>query len=49
MSKLRLNNSGFTLIEMLVAVSVSSVILLMIYTAYSSILKTVNYEGSVKK
>ena len=43
MSKLRLNNSGFTLIEMLVAVSVSSVILLMIYTAYSSILKTVNY------
>lgn len=33
--------------EMLVAVSVSSVILLMIYTAYNSILKTVNYGAAV--
>jgi type II secretion system protein J len=37
------NNSGFTLIEMLVAVAVSSVILLMVYTAYNSVIKTVNY------
>jgi len=43
MRKFKLNNSGFTLIEMLVAASVSSVILLMIYTAYTSILRTVNY------
>jgi len=37
------DNRGFTLIEMLVAATVSSVILLMIYTAYSSVIKTVNY------
>jgi len=37
------NNNGFTLIEMLVAATVSSVILVMVYTAYSSIIKTVNY------
>jgi len=43
MFKIKLDNSGFTLVEMLVAVSVSSVILLMIYTAYTSILKSVNY------
>ncbi len=43
MRSFKLNNSGFTLIEMLVAASVSSVILLMIYTAYTSILRTVNY------
>ena len=37
------DNRGFTLIEMLVAVTVSSVILLMVYTAYSSVIKSVNY------
>jgi len=37
------NNHGFTLIEMLVAAAVSSVILLMVYTAYSSVIKSVNY------
>lgn len=47
MKNLRSNNLGFTLVEMLVAVSVSSIILLMIYTAYSSILKTVNYGAAV--
>ncbi len=47
MKNFRFNNSGFTLVEMLVAVSVSSIILLMIYTAYSSILKTVNYGTAV--
>lgn len=36
------NNNGFTLIEMLVATAVSSVILVMVYTAYSSIIKSVN-------
>jgi len=41
------SNDGFTLIEMLVAVSVSSVILLMVYTAYNSIIKTVNYGSTV--
>ena len=35
-------NDGFTLIEMLVATAVSSVILVMVYTAYSSIIKSVN-------
>jgi len=43
---LQKNNSGFTLIEMLVATAVSSVILLMVYTAYSSIIKSVN-QGEV--
>ncbi|HOP28478.1 MAG TPA: prepilin-type N-terminal cleavage/methylation domain-containing protein [Spirochaetota bacterium] len=37
------DNRGFTLIEMLVAATVSSVILLMVYTAYSSVIKSVNY------
>ncbi len=37
------SSDGFTLIEMLVAASVSSIILLMVYTAYSSIIRTVNY------
>jgi len=39
-------NEGFTLIEMLVATAVSSVILVMVYTAYSSIIKSVN-QGKV--
>ena len=42
----RENNYGFTLIEMLVATAVSSIILLMVYTAYSSIIKSVN-QGEV--
>jgi type II secretion system protein J len=37
------DNHGFTLIEMLVAATVSSMILLMVYTAYSSVIKSVNY------
>lgn len=37
------DNRGFTLIEMLVAAAVSSVILLMVYTVYSSVIKSVNY------
>lgn len=37
------DNRGFTLIEMLVAATVSSVILVMVYTAYSSVIKSVNY------
>ncbi len=37
------DNNGFTLIEMLVAASVSAIILVMVYTAYSSIIKSVNY------
>lgn len=41
------NKNGFTLIEMLVAVAVSSVILLMVYTVYSSNIKTVNYGKKV--
>ena len=41
------DDSGFTLIEMLVAVAVSSVILLMVYTAYNSVIKTVNYGRTV--
>ena len=41
------NENGFTLIEMLVAVAVSSVILLMVYTAYSSVIKTVSYGKKV--
>jgi type II secretion system protein J len=39
-------NDGFTLIEMLVATTVSSVILVMVYTAYSSIIKSVN-QGKI--
>ncbi|HOQ12471.1 MAG TPA: prepilin-type N-terminal cleavage/methylation domain-containing protein [Spirochaetota bacterium] len=46
MNKLQ-QNYGFTLIEMLVAVTLSSIILLMIYSAYSSVIKTVNYSKSV--
>ena len=41
------DESGFTLIEMLVAVAISSVILLMVYTAYNSVIKTVNYGRTV--
>lgn len=41
------DKNGFTLIEMLVAVAVSSVILLMVYTAYNSVIKTVNYGRTV--
>lgn len=41
------DENGFTLIEMLVAVAVSSVILLMVYTAYNSVIKTVNYGRTV--
>ena len=47
MKFIKSDNSGFTLIEMLVAAAVSSVILLMIYTAYTSILRTVNYGSAV--
>jgi len=36
------NDNGFTLIEMLVATAVSSLILVMVYTAYASIIKSVN-------
>ena len=36
------DDSGFTLIEMLIAAAVSSIILLMVYTAYSSIIRSVN-------
>jgi type II secretion system protein J len=36
------NDEGFTLIEMLVATAVSSVILVMVYSAYTSIIKSVN-------
>jgi type II secretion system protein J len=39
------DNDGFTLIEMLVATAVSSIILVMVYTAYSSIIKSVNQAG----
>ncbi len=39
-------NDGFTLIEMLVATAVSSIILVMVYTAYSSIIRSVN-QGKV--
>lgn len=39
-------NEGFTLIEMLVATAVSSVILVMVYTAYASIIKSVN-QGKI--
>lgn len=35
-------NDGFTLIEMLVATAVSSVILVMVYSAYASIIRSVN-------
>lgn len=41
--KILYDNRGFTLIEMLVAATVSSVILVMVYTAYSSVIKSVNY------
>lgn len=40
------DNNGFTLIEMLVATAISSIILLMVYTAYSSIISSVN-QGQV--
>lgn len=39
-------NDGFTLIEMLVATAVSSVILVMVYTAYASIIRSVN-QGKI--
>lgn len=41
-----IKNDGFTLIEMLVATAVSSVILVMVYTAYASIIKSVN-QGKI--
>lgn len=41
--KILSDNRGFTLIEMLVAATVSSVILVMVYTVYSSVIKSVNY------
>jgi len=40
------DSRGFTLIEMLVATAVSSIILLMIYTAYSSVIRSINYAKS---
>ena len=40
------DNRGFTLIEMLVATAVSSIILLMVYTAYSSVIRSVN-QGKI--
>lgn len=43
------NNKGFTLIEMLVATTVSSVILLMVYTAYSSIIRSINLGKTASK
>jgi len=44
--KLLNKNDGFTLIEMLVATAVSSVILVMVYSAYASIIKSVN-QGKI--
>lgn len=44
--KLLVKNDGFTLVEMLVATAISSVILVMVYTAYASIIKSVN-QGKV--
>jgi type II secretion system protein J len=44
--RINYDNSGFTLIEMLIATAVSSIILLMVYTAYSSIIKSVN-QGNI--
>ena len=43
------DNRGFTLIEMLVAASVSSVILLMVYTVYSSVIKSVKYGKAISE
>ncbi|HOP62697.1 MAG TPA: type II secretion system protein GspJ [Spirochaetota bacterium] len=40
------DNSGFTLIEMLVAAAVSSIILIMVYTAYSSVIKSIKYGST---
>ena len=40
--KIRTTSDGFTLIEILVATAVSSIILLMVYTAHHSIIKAVN-------
>ena len=39
-------NDGFTLIEMLVASAVASVILVMVYSAYASIIRSVN-QGKI--
>lgn len=38
--------SGFTLLELLVATAVSSIILLMVYSAYSSVIKAVD-QGNI--
>lgn len=40
------DTSGFTLIEMLVATAVSSIILLMVYSSYSSVIKSIN-QGKI--
>lgn len=40
------DDNGFTLIEMLIAAAVSSIILLMVYTAYASVIRSVN-QGKI--